>query len=154
MINIKSKIAIILLAAVLLAGCFHKGKPQDLGLPETGEGIQIEDKVSEIGKQFGVTIPEDVDKAVLESTAGEPASGLATRDRKQPAMVTILANLPDSETDYTARLIQDDKQFELGNMTVAKGGWMVEKTLTEEAAGYRTVEVLRGETVILRGEFK
>ena len=69
-------------------------------------------------------------------------------------MVTILANLPDSETDYTARLIQDDKQFELGNMTVAKGGWMVEKTLTEEAAGYRTVEVLRGETVILRGEFK
>jgi len=39
-------------------------------------------------------------------------------------------------------------------MTVTKGGWMVEKTLTEEAAGYRTVEVLRGETVILRGEFK
>ena len=137
-----------------MAGCFHKGKPQDLGISGTGEGVNIEDRVSEFGKQFGVTIPEDVDKAVLESTAGEPASGLATRDRKQPAMVTILANLPDSETDYTARLIQDDKQFELGNMTVAKGGWMVEKTLTDETQDFQTVEVLRGETVVLRGEFK
>lgn len=125
-----------------------------MGLPETGEGIEIEDRVSEFGKQFGVTIPEDVDKVVLESTTGEPASGLATRDRKQGGSLTILANLPDTKLGYTARLTQDNKKFDLGALQVSKGGWMVEKNLTQEAAGYQTVEVLEGPTVVLRGQFK
>ncbi len=148
------KSLLVIGAAILLAGCFHKGKPRDLGLPETGEGIEIEDKVSQLGKQFGVTIPENVDKVVLESTTGEPTSGLATRDRKTGGLVTILANLPDSKLGYTARLTEGDKKFYLGNLIVTKGGWMVEKTLTEAAAGYRTVEVLEGPTVVLKGEFK
>lgn len=154
--KIKSKIAIILLTSLALAGCFNKGKPQDLGLPETdeGEGIKIEDQISELGKQFGVTIPEDVDKVVLESTSGEPASGLATRDRKTGGLVTILANLPDSKLGYAARLTEGDKKFELGDLRVSKGGWMVEKTLTEEAAELNTVEVLEGQTVVLKGQFK
>ena len=101
-----------------MAGCFHKGKPQDLGISGTGEGVNIEDRVSEFGKQFGVTIPEDVDKIVLGSTTGEPTSGLATRDRKQPVTVTILANLPDTKLGYTARLSEGDKKFELGNLQV------------------------------------
>jgi len=139
---------------VALAGCFHKGKPQDLGLPETGEGVKIEDKISQLSQQFGVTIPEDVDTTVLESTTGEPASGLATRDRKTGGLVTILANLPDSKLGYSANLTEGDKKFDLGNLQVTKGGWMVEKTLTEEAAGYQTVEVLEGQNVVLRGQFK
>lgn len=146
----------VLAAGLILSGCFHKGKPQDLGLPETGEGegIKIEDKISELGKQFGVTIPEDVDKVILESTSGEAASGLAARDRKTGGSVTILANLPDTKLGYSARLTEDDKKFDLGGLQVTKGGWMVEKTLTEEAAGYQTVEVLEGQTVVLRGQFK
>ena len=125
-----------------------------MGISGTGEGVNIEDRVSEFGKQFGVTIPEDVDKIVLGSTTGEPTSGLATRDRKQPVTVTILANLPDTKLGYTARLSEGDKKFELGNLQVSKGGWMVEKTRPEEATKYRAVEVLHGETVVLRGEFK
>jgi hypothetical protein len=140
--------------ALLLAGCFHKGKPQDLGLPETGEGIKIEDQISELGKQFGVTIPEDVDKVILESTVGDPASGLATRDRQDPATLTILANLPESKLGYSARLTEGDKKFELGNLVVTKGGWMVEKTLNQEAAGFHTVEVLAGPTIVLEGQFE
>ena len=151
-----SKLIIVILAGVLLAGCFHKGKPQDLGLPETGEGegIKIEDQISELGKQFGVTIPEDVDKAVLESTTGEPASGLATRDPKTGGLLTILANLPDSKMGYVARLTEGDKKFELGTLQVTKGGWMIEKTLTDETAKYHIVEVLEGENVVLKGQFK
>ena len=137
-----------------MAGCFHKGKPQDLGISGTGEGVNIEDRVSEFGKQFGVTIPEDVDKIVLGSTTGEPASGLATRDRKLPATVTILANLSDTKLGYTARLTEGEKKLELGELQISKGGWMVEKTLTDETQDFQTVEVLRGETVVLRGEFK
>jgi hypothetical protein len=37
---------------------------------------------------------------------------------------------------------------------MSKGGWMVEKTLTGEAAGFKTVEVLAGPTVVLKGQFK
>ena len=142
------------MAGVLLTGCLNKGKPQDLGISGTGEGVNIEDRVSEFGKQFGVTFPEDVDKIVLGSTTGEPTSGLATRDRKQPVTVTILANLPDTKLGYTVRLSEGDKKFELGNLQVAKGGWMVEKTLTEEAAKYHGVEVLEGTSVVLKGQFK
>lgn len=149
-----SKLALVILAGLLLSGCFHKGKPQDLGLPEAGEGIEIEDRASEFGKQFGITIPEDVDKIVLESTTGAPSSGLATRDKKTPASLTILANLPDTKVGYTARLTADDKKFDLGVLTISKGGWMVEKTLTDEAVGYRTVEVLEGNSVVLKGQFK
>lgn len=151
-----TKVAVVLLAGLLLSGCLNKGKPQDLGLSGTGEGISIEDRVSEFGKQFGVTIPEDVDKIVLESTTGEPASGLATRDRKQPATVTILANLPDltGKEKYSVYLVDNNQKIFLGDLSVAKAGWMLEKTVSADPLAYRTVEVLRGEKVVLRGEFK
>ena len=144
------------MAGVLLTGCLNKGKPQDLGISGTGEGVNIEDRVSEFGKQFGVTIPEDVDKIVLGSTTGEPASGLATRDRKLPATVTILANLPDltGKDKYSAYLTDNNQKIYLGDLSVAKAGWMLEKTVSADPLVHRTVEVLRGETVVLRGEFK
>jgi len=123
-----------------------------LGISGTGEGVNIEDRVSEFGKQFGVIIPGDVDKTVLESTTGEPASGLSTRDDR--GLVTILANLPDTKLGYTARLTEGEEKLELGALQISKGGWMLEKTLIDEVAGYRTVEVFEGQNVVLKGQFK
>ena len=137
----------------MLTGCFHKGKPEDLGRgTAAGEGVEIEDRVSQIQKQFGVTIAENVQKAVLNSVDDSGATGLATRDDR--GLVTILANLPDTKPGYTARLTEGDKKFELGALQVSKGGWMVEKSLTGETAKYSTVEVLEGQTVVLKGQFK
>ena len=123
-----------------------------MGISGTGEGVNIEDRVSEFGKQFGVIIPGDVDKTVLESTTGEPASGLSTRDDR--GLVTILANLPDTKLGYTARLTEGEEKLELGALQISKGGWMLEKTLIDEVAGYRTVEVFEGQNVVLKGQFK
>lgn len=142
------------MTGLLLAGCFHKGKPEGIGKESagSGEGVEIEDRISQLSKKFGVVVPENVQKAVLNSIDDSGATGLATRDDR--GLVTILANLPDVKLGYTARLTEGDKKFELGALQVSKGGWMVEKTINQEAAGYRTVEVLEGQTVVLRGQFK
>ena len=96
----KSKILLVLTAGLVLAGCFHKGKPEGVGKEAAGggEGVEIEDRVSQIQKQFGVTIPEDVQKTALNPVDGSAASGLATRDDRR--LVTILANLPDCQISF------------------------------------------------------
>jgi len=138
-----------------LAGCSHKGKPEDLGKETaSGEGVEIEDKIGKLQKQFGFIPSENVERAVLNPVDGSSSSGLAIRDKA--GIVTVMANLPDTtgKQKYTARLVQDDKILVLGGLASNKGGWMLEKTLTDEAAKYRVVEILEGANVVLKGQFK
>lgn len=138
-----------------MAGCFHKGKPENLGKTGAGdgEGVSIEDRVSELSKQFGITVPDGVDKAALNSVDGSAASGLATRDAK--GLVTVIANLPDlsGKDKYTAQLTSSDNKINLGALAVSKAGWMIEKSVNADPAVYKTVEVLLGDKVVLRGSF-
>ncbi|GEM_PF-6594813 len=138
-----------------MAGCSHKGKPEDLGKETaSGEGVEIEDKIGKLQKQFGFIPSENVERAVLNPVDGSSSSGLAIRDKA--GIVTVMANLPDTtgKQKYTARLVQDDKILVLGGLASNKGGWMLEKTLTDEAAKYRVVEILEGANVVLKGQFK
>lgn len=139
----------------LLAGCIDRGRPEQVGVPDVGEGIKIEDRVSQLSDQFGVTIPDMVEKALLEAVDESPSSGLATREiTTDKSEVTILANLPDIEDGYTARLLSDGDAMELGDLQATKGGWLLEKQVSTGLEVYRTVEVRRGDQVVLRGEFE
>lgn len=157
--RIISKLIIITISALLLAGCFHKGKPENVGKPSAGqgEGVEIEDRVSKLSKQFGVTLPDGVKKAALNAIEGSASSGLATIEEAQGAqLVTILANLPDLEKGekYVARLSGGEKPIVLGSLSVAKGGWMIEQRVNADPSVYKTVEVLKGTQVVLRGAFE
>lgn len=145
---------LIIGAALLLTGCLNKTKPENLGKETaSGEGVEIEDKIGKLQKQFGVIPSENVERAVLNSVDGSSSSGLAIRDKA--GIVTVMANLPDTtgKQKYTARLIQDDKISVLGGLTSNKGGWMLEVS-TKTGERYKMVEVLLDGLTVLRGEFK
>lgn len=153
-----SKLFVALFSGLLLAGCFHKGKPENVGKPAAsqGEGIEIEDRISKLSKQFGVSVPDGVKKAALESVDGSPSSGIATLDEKTGSpLITILANLPDLEKKetYTAQLVGGERPVSLGVLTIAKGGWMIERKANIDLSIFKTVEVLKGPQVVLRGSF-
>lgn len=154
-----SKLFPAVFIAVLLSGCsLGKGKPEHIGKPSAndGEGVRIEDRASKFSKQFGITLSDNVKKAALEAVDGSASSGLATfDDAKGVQLVTVLANLPNPERKekYTVRLISNDKPILLGMLTVAKGGWMIEKQVHVDQNIYRTVEVLKGTQIVLKGSF-
>lgn len=153
-----SKIVITILSSILLAGCFHKGKPADVGKPSAneGEGVEIEDRVSKLSKQFGVTLPDGVKKAALDPVDGSPSSGLATLEETKGAhLIAILANLPDlgKRETYMAQLTGNEKPVALGTLSLAKGGWTLERKVNIDPTIYKTVEVLKGSQVILKGSF-
>lgn len=145
---------LIIGAALLLTGCLNKTKPENLGKETaSGEGVEIEDKIGKLQKQFGVIPSENVERAILNSVDGSSSSGLAIRDKA--GIVTVMANLPDTtgKQKYTARLIQDDKISVLGGLTSNKGGWMLEVS-AKTGEGYKTVEVLLDGLTVLRGDLK
>ena len=148
-----------MLSVLLLSGCsFGKGKPEQVGKPSTapGEGIEIEDRVSKLSKQFGVSFSDSVKKAVLNPVDGSPSSGLATlEDTKGSQLITILANLPEltKKEKYSAQLIGNDKPIMLGNLLIAKGGWMIERKVNIDPSAYKGIEVLKDKQVVLKGSF-
>lgn len=146
--------AIVILASLLLTGCLSKAKPENLGKETaSGEGVEIEDKIGKLQKQFGVLPLENVEKAVLNPVDGSSSSGLAIRDKA--GLVTVMANLPDTtgRQKYSARLIEDGKIIVLGDLVSNKGGWMLE-TSAKTGEEYKVVEVLLDGLTVLRGEFK
>jgi hypothetical protein len=141
-------------AALLLTGCLNKDKPENLGKgTASGEGVEIEDKIGKLQKQFGFIPSENVERAVLNPVDGSISSGLAIRDNT--GIVTIMANLPDiaAKQRYTARLVQEDKILVLGGLVSNKGGWMLEVSV-KTGKNYKTAEVLLDGLTVLRGEFK
>lgn len=141
-------------AALLLSGCLNKTKPENLGKETAaGEGVEIEDKIGKLQKQFGVLPSEDVERSILNPVDGSVSSGLAIRDKA--GVTTVMANLPDikGRQKYSARLIKDEKIIALGELISNKGGWMLE-TSVKAGEEYKVVEVLLDGLTILRGAFK
>lgn len=141
-------------AALLLAGCLNKTKPENLGKETaSGEGVEIEDKIGKLQKQFGVVPSENVERSILNPVDGSASSGLAIRDKA--GVITVMANLPDikGRQKYSARLIKDETIVSLGELASNKGGWMLEVP-TKTGERYKMVEVLLDGLTVLRGEFK
>ncbi|MBI5357080.1 hypothetical protein HZB78_05750 [Candidatus Collierbacteria bacterium] len=141
-------------AGLLLSGCLNKTRPENLGKETAaGEGVEIEDKIGKLQKQFGVIPPENVERAILNPVDGSSSSGLAIRDKA--GTVTVMANLPDivGKQKYTVRLVEDSRILVLGGLISNKGGWMLEVS-TKMGENYKTAEVLLDDLTVLRGEFK
>jgi hypothetical protein len=97
---------------------------------------------------FGITVPSTATKADLTDTTGGGQMGLVTADKTNGQnSYTVIANLetPASGYFYQAWLVrgsQGDTNYEpvlLGNLNVAKGGWLVNYVTPRDLSDHKSV---------------
>lgn len=158
-------IGIVILFA--LAGFIYfrakRETPPELTVPQT---LSTEDTLEQ---KFGLTLPEDVDRAELKDVTGGDASGIATRKFENGRFThTVLADLPDPAQGsfYEGWLVrgkEGDENFAFistGKMKLAKGGYLLEFESTTDYSAYNNVVITQEkvfdatpETHILEGSF-
>ncbi len=159
-----------LLVALVLVGGFlwwrSKRLEESQVLPAEGEGVQIEDKASELAKRFGMVIPDNVEKIELKDVRGGTGTGIATRSFVEGRFEhTVLAALPDpaSGSWYETWLVRDDPSdlIYVGRLRIAKGGFLVDFTSNVDLRDHTKVVVTlervddrQPEVHVLEGEFK
>lgn len=134
-------IVVIAVAGILLIN--KKLKVNKLLAPSVTPTVQ--QKIE--SKFLGLTIPDDAERTELKDVSGGEGIGLATRTE-------ILADLPEPPKGqfYQARLEKDGKTVLIGNLKIAKGGWMINYN-SSAYPGYNKVIVTLGDTHILEGSF-
>lgn len=117
--NKKDILVGLVILVILAVGVYlwKFNKPQ-LKVPEK-QSVQVVEENLE--NKFKFTIPDDVEKAELKDITGGDASGIATRTE---ILVDILD--PEPGTFYQGWLEKDGQLVSLGNLRVAKGGWLLE----------------------------
>ena len=163
--------AIIIILVIVGLVLFLRGDQtqEEKQTTSEGEGVRIEDVVSDLSKQLGVTIPEDVERASLTDVGGGGASGLATRKYEDGTFThTLLAALPDLQPGkfYQGWLIrgtEGDENYEIistGQMRQAKGGYLLEFSSADDLRDHARVLVSlesvndqTPETRVLEGSF-
>lgn len=120
-----------------------KKAPPSLNLPPATPGIE-----EQIKQKFGgLDIPEDAEKAELKNVSGDEGIGIATRSE-------ILADLPDlgKGESYQALLSDGSKTILLGNLRLAKGGYILEYD-SSKYPGFDQIVIMKGSKRILEGSF-
>jgi len=143
----------VILAIVGVAIGVKKAKKTPL-LPLTLPSPSV---VEQIQKTFNVTIPTDVEKTDLTKVGDMEGVGIATRKWQNGEFtLTILADLPDPAAGelYQAWLQKDggEKIF-LGNLRIAKGGYLLDFESTTNYPDYKKVIVATQKANILEGSF-
>ncbi|MEK7470483.1 MAG: hypothetical protein AAB622_00545 [Patescibacteria group bacterium] len=135
----------IAVVALLTATILVVKNNRDAKLQESLKGTPtIEQKVEE--KFGGLQVPADVEKTELKDVSGGDGFGIATRTE-------VLADLPSPANGaYQVWLEKDGKKVLLGNMRVAKGGYLLEYS-SAKFPGYDKVIVTLNSSNILEGSF-
>lgn len=100
-------------------------------LPAEGQGVEIEDRASELAKRLGVVLPDNVETAELKDVTGSVGRGLATRSYADGKFEhTVLAELsePGIGEWYEGWLVRDEpfSSIYTGKLRMAKGGFLLE----------------------------
>lgn len=156
-------IGLAILAAIV-GGLLWRNRQASEEMKVPQEEIASDTTEKKIEEKFNTEIPDDAEKAELKDVSEGDGSAIATRkvtDNKTE--IAVLADLPDPETGkfYEAWLVKDSVAgIKLGGLRVAKGGWVIEKTSTNDVGDYKTVvvslEEKRDNTLekpILKGDF-
>ena len=125
---------------------------------------------SQLQNNFGITVPSSAVKANLVDVTGGNQMGLATFDKQSlpdgklsgQNDYTVIANLEDPATGYfyEAWLANNTDVIPLGQLNIAKGGWLLDyttpKDLTDHKKVWITLESVNDNTPekhILEGSF-
>lgn len=154
----------LLLLLLAAAGIYFILKDRDnpeIVIEPTPTPISVEDMES----KFNIDIPDNAETAEL---TGDGVSALASRETSENgSTISILADLPDPETGVYQAWVekgeegQDDfDRVSLGNLRMAKGGYLLEYSGTKDLTDYKKVTVSREtlqdstiEDIVLQGNF-
>jgi hypothetical protein len=144
--RLKNILVTLLILVILVAGILFilkKARLKNISVPSPTPSIE-----QKIERKFkNLIIPEDTERVELKNVSGTEGYGMATKSE-------ILADLPElSEGEfYKVWLEKDGKKVLLGNMIVAKGGWILNYDLSSYP-GYNKIIVTLNGTNILEGSF-
>ena len=159
----------LLVVVVLIGGLWWwraKRVDQAEVLPAEGQGVEIEDRASELAKRFGVILPDNLERAELKDVAGNVGRGIATRSYADGRFEhTVLAELPEPKASewYEGWLVRDEpfSSIYTGKLRIAKGGFLLEFTGDMDWRDHAKVVVTsekkddrKPETHVLEGEFR
>ncbi len=120
----KRDIIVGVVILVVIAGAFYffKLRKTTPTVPQATSGPSIQQIEQNIADKFKFVVPDNVEKTALKDVSGGNGSGIATRTE-------ILADLPDPDAGYFYQAwLQNSsgKLISLGQMQMAKGGWLIE----------------------------
>lgn len=136
-------VLIVLISAVLLV---KKSLDNRISLNVPSQEISIQQKIQETFP--GLTIPEDGPKANLVDVSGGESFGIATKTE-------ILANLPELSAGKTYKAWLENgegKRVLLGNLRIAKGGYLIEYN-SSSYEGYNKIIITLDNKHVLEGSF-
>ena len=94
---------------------------------------EVKDRVNRLLESAGIEVPAGVKRVDLVGSDSQ-STGVATVKADGQAEITILAAVPDLDTGwYEGWLTKSDgsEPLSLGRLTLAKGGYLLETTITE-----------------------
>ncbi len=133
---------VILVAGVLWIFRTRGNKTSNLPLPTPNISERIKNAFPNLN------IPEGVERANLTDIAGGNSIGVATRTE-------VVANLPELTSGKYYQVALEDssgKSVKLGNMRIAKSGYILEYN-SANFPGFNKVVIIQGSTRILEGSF-
>jgi hypothetical protein len=121
-----------------------KAPKEEITIPQT---LSTEEKLEQ---SFGLTIPDNLEKAELSGVGGYQGSAIATRNFENGTFEhTVLADLPDPEVGkfYEGWLVRgepEDGNFEIvptGRLGLAKGGYILEFSVNKDLSDHNKVVI-------------
>lgn len=154
---VKLRWLLVFVLVVTLSGCRKAETPDTSQVNEEGTA---ESQMDQFLTERGITLAPGVERASL---SGSDGSGIATREiAPETQNYSVIADLPTPTSGaYVAWLKKSDGAVvTLGGMRYEKGGFMLEKSTTEDWSGYTQIEVSQENgipktptTVVLSGSF-
>lgn len=113
-------IGFVILVVVAAIFFFVKSRSKPMAVPQGPSEPTITQVEQNLKDKYNFIVPDNVEKTDLKDVSGGVSSGIATRTE-------ILADLPDPDQGYfyQAWLENGDKLISLGQMSMAKGGWLI-----------------------------
>lgn len=140
-------LGVIAVLAVVIYFWQRPREPEELRVPQT---LSVEDQIEEA---FDLEIPEDVEKVELVDITSSGYTAMATRKYENGRFeLNILADLPEGK--YTAEIMNEEGEAKLlGNLRIAKGGYLLELQTSQDLRDYSKVRVKMGDKEVLEGKF-
>ena len=154
-------IFVIIVLVLLGIWLWRRGQQAEEATVADSSDQEVASRADDFLSTSGFTLPQDSDRVNLQDATGGTSTGIVTRSEN--SQYTVLAALPELSSGwYQAWLTTSDGQnpVSLGNLTLAKGGLLLESSSSVDQESYThliiTKEQTRDnqpETIVLEGDF-